>query len=171
MLVTQFAYLPKTRNIYFPGVRIKKILDDYNHHFSDSPNLNVSYKVVANKFAPISKIFRKKWHPVGSKEEFLATFTTEKWASLEPSERGTHTLRGCMTCQTKYHSLSQPFPIRSAQKKVKSPEISFNQDDMSTPTQFGAKLLREANSICQKKTIQQVIEETPKSRLSSNSNT
>ena len=54
-----------------------------------------------------------------------------------------------------------------------SPEISFTPEDLSSPENFGSKLLREANSISQakfKKSIQQVIEETPKSRLASPTN-
>jgi hypothetical protein len=51
----------------FPGVPIFKILNDYNHHFSDSPALKVTYKEVANKFSSITKIFSRKWRPNGSK--------------------------------------------------------------------------------------------------------
>jgi hypothetical protein len=89
-------------------------------------------------------------------KEYLASFATEKWASLELSEKATHTLRGCKTCETKYHALSQSFPAQSARKNVTSPEIAFSPDDHSTPTQFGSKLLREANSIYQTQ-IQQSI--------------
>ena len=71
----------------------------------------------------------------------------------------------CKICQTNYPSLSRSFPTR---KNMTSPEISFTPEDLSSPENFASKLLREANSISQakfKKSIQQVIEETPKSRL------
>ena len=94
-----------------------KILADYNQHFSDYPALKVTYKEVANKFSSITKMFSRKWHPNSSKQEYLCSFAIEKWTSLESSENTTHSIRACKACETKYHQLSQSFPLRSAQKK------------------------------------------------------
>jgi hypothetical protein len=72
----------------FPGVPIFKILNDYNHHFSDSPALKVTYKEVSTH--PSQKYLASKWFKRG----VLGFLATEKWASLELSEKATHTLRG-----------------------------------------------------------------------------
>ena len=121
------------------------------------------------KFLSITKVFGNKWHPTHSKKEFLTSFSIEQWSSIETSEKAAHTLQACKICQTKHPAISQSFPLRSSKhKKLKSPEINFTPQDLSNSIQFGSKLLKEADSICQtqfQKSVQQVIEETPRSSL------
>ena len=53
-------------------------------------------------------------------------------------------------------------------KAQTSPQISFSPDDMTSPSKFGSKMLKDANSISEnysQKSIQQVLEETPRARL------
>ena len=71
-------------------------------------------------------------------------------------------------CKEKYEFLSQSFPLLSRKKVATLPQISFSPEDLSSPAQFGSKLLEEANSICEthfQKSIEQVINVTPRSRL------
>ena len=53
-------------------------------------------------------------------------------------------------------------------KAQTSPQISFSPDNMTSPSKFGSKMLKDANSISEnysQKSIQQVLEETPRARL------
>jgi len=53
-------------------------------------------------------------------------------------------------------------------KTTKIPAIKFTKADLSTPTKFGRKVLRQLNTVAHttfKKSIQDVLVETPKSRI------
>lgn len=140
----------KTKKHTLPRGAYSQILSAYNEHFSDYPALKTTYGVAVKKFLSITKVFGNKWHPTHSKKEFLTSFSIEQWSSIEASEKAAHTLRACKICQTKHPALSQSFPLRSSKhKKLKSPEINFTPQDLSNLIQFGSKLLKEADSICQ----------------------
>ncbi len=100
---------------------------------------------------------------------FLTTFSPTSWVSVDPLEKSKHTLRGCKVCKEKHETLNQLFPLPSRSRKTaKCPQITFRPDDLSSPAQFGSKLLEDANSVSQspfQKPIQQVLEETPRSKL------
>ena len=94
-------------------------------------------------------------------------FCPEQCKSTDPQEKSKHTLRHCNVCREKHESLSQSFPMHRMKAQT-SPQISFSPDDMTSPSQFGSKMLKDANSISEnysQKSIQQVLEETPRARL------
>ena len=161
----------KTSQHKLPHGSMNKILHDYNQHFADTPQLKSTYTTASKKFQSITKIFGKKWYPHGAREDLLTTFSPSRWESIDPQEKCQHILRGCKVCKDKYESHSYAFPLSSRPKKAAKPvQISFSPEDISTPKQFGSKLLNEANSIYKthfQKSVQQVITETPRSRLTS----
>lgn len=147
--IHHFTTKYKTSQHKVPRGSITKILHDYNQHFSDTPELKSTYTIAVKKFLPITKIFGKKWFPHRAKEEFLTTFSPSRWTNLDPQEKSQHTLKECKICKSKYESHSHSFPLSSRRKKLSKPvRISFSPEDISTPKQFGSKLLSEANSLC-----------------------
>lgn len=147
-----------------------KILHQYNQHVVDTPALTTTYTVVSKKFQAITKIFGNKWHPNHAKEEFFNTFDLEQWKSTDPQEKCKHTLCGCKECQERHARITHLFPLLHRKKDTAktSPQISFSPKDLSSPPEFGLKLLEAANSISTthfQKPIQQVISETPWSRM------
>ena len=104
-------------------------------------------------------------HLYTAKTEFMATFSTKEWGSMNASEKAEHTLQSCKACHKKYISLSQSFPPKTP---MPPSEIKFSEGQLSTPTQFCSKLLKDADSICRTNfhtSIEQAIEATPQSRL------
>lgn len=136
-----------------------KIPQDYHQLFGDIPILKATYNVASKKFNAITKSFGCKWHPNDAKQSFLFTFSLNEWQTLASEEKSKHTLKGCEKCI--------PF-IVSQRRVAKLPQICFNTSDLSTLKQFGSKLLQEANELSEahfQKPIQQVLEQTPESKL------
>lgn len=144
------------------------VVEAYNKHFSEQGqcmhlSLDVAYKRVPQLFAS----FNKKWHPQSLLKTYLSVFSLEAWASLPLSEKNQHTLRNCAACSSKHLSLTRAFPCgRKASEKL--PEIKFDEQDLSSPSNFGKTALAKLNDICEKKfkmSIQGVLSETPRSKL------
>ena len=143
--IHHFTTKHQTKKHKLPRGAYTQILNDYNKQFSDYPALKLTYGVVAKKCVPITRAFGYKWYPSSSKNEFIGTFSTKKWDGINASEKAEHTLRSCKACHTKHFFLSQSFPLKTP---IPPSEIKFSQEQLSTPTQFCSKLLKDADSIC-----------------------
>ena len=99
-------------------------------------------------------------------ETFLSTFSICKWKQLPPNKKQDHSLHDCKACQNHCSELVNAFP--GSRKTTKLPLIKFTKADLSTPAKFGRKALRELNVLVEttfKKSIQDVLVETPKSKV------
>jgi len=56
--------------------------------------------------------FSKRWNPLESRLEYLATFSTQKWKELPETERKHHTLSKCDACALLYRNLQEAFPLK-----------------------------------------------------------
>lgn len=156
-----------TKQNKLPKGALSDTLRDYNSYFKEAPHLAVTYSTVNKKFLEITRRFSHRWNHKEDKKKFLKTFSVAEWKKLESSEKSKHSLRACQACENQHQNMSQTFP--GAKRWVtKPPQILFTKKDLSTPKQFGSKLLNEANSIATThfgKPIQEVLVETPKSKL------
>jgi len=159
--IHHFTTKHMTRTHKLPRGSYRKVIHEYNQHFADAPNLQTIYTVASNKFLPITRIFGKKWHPDGAKQVFITTFAPTSWVSIDTLEKSKHTLRACKVCEEKHEALNQSFPVASHSRKIaKCPQITLHPSDLSSPAQFGSKLLEQANSVSQshfQKPVQQVL--------------
>ena len=85
-------------------------------------------------------------------------------------KKNEHTLQQCTPCHTHHLSLTRAFPDKKSKPLLQHamPIIKFNEHDLSSEANLGKKALVELNSICEEqfqKPIQEVIAETPKSKL------
>ena len=149
-----------------------KVVDEYNKCFSQlRPQMHLSLTTAKKRVRQLLDEFNKKWHPQSQKDTFLSVFSLNSWSNLPLEEKNKHTLQDCSACFEQHLSLTRAFPCNKAFKtKLKSedPVISFNQQDLSSPSNLGKKALNELNAICEeqfKKSFQDVICETPQSKL------
>ena len=155
-----------TKRFQLPKGSYYKIMRDYNEHFSEVPKLQVTYSTAAKRFPTITRRFNERWHPAGARETFLTTFSICKWKQLPLNEKQDHSLHDCKACQNHSSELVNTFP--GSRKTTKLPLIKFTKADFSTPANFGRKALRELNVVAEttfKKSIQDVLVETPKSKV------
>ena len=155
-----------TKRFQLPKDSYYKIMRDYNEHFSEVPKLQVTYTTAAKRFPTIMWCFNERWHPAGARETFLTTFSICKWKQLPLNEKQDHSPHNCKACQNHSSELVNTFP--GSRKTTKLPLIKFTKADFSTPAKFGRKALRELNVVAEttfKKSIQDVLVETPKSKV------
>ena len=155
-----------TKGFLLPKGSYSKIMQEYNEHFSEVPELRVTYNTAAKRFTTITRRFNDRWHPAEARDTFLSTFSIWKWKQLPLNEKRDHTLRDCKACQNHSSELVNAFP--GSRKTTKVPLIKFTKADLSKPAKFGRKALRELNVVTQttfKKSIQDVLVETPKSQV------
>ena len=154
-----------TKRNRLPNGGMKLIFQKYNQHFENCESLQLTYNVAEQCFPRANRLFNLRWHPTVARHEFTNTFSTTAWNQLSQSEQHQHSVFSCRACEE--HPLTPTLPISSA-KKRKSTSISFTEKDLSCSSQFGRKALKELNAICKesfKKSVQDVITETPKSNL------
>ena len=134
-----------TKASQLPKGSYSKIMHDYNQHFSGVLQLQVTYATAAKRFNTITRRFNERWHPTEARESFLTTFSIYKWKQLPLDEKQNHTLSDCKACQNHSPILVNAFP--GSRKTTKVPVINFTKADLSTPTKFGRKVLRELNTV------------------------
>lgn len=54
--------------------------------------------------------FALKWKSASKRQDYLMTFTTQKWKKLAATERTRHTLENCMACAIQHAQLQESFP-------------------------------------------------------------
>ncbi len=164
--IRHFTKEQTTKNHYLPKGCTSRLVRNYNRHFTQTPRLQATYGIASKHFNTITRRFNNRWHPNKSREDYLKEFSIEKWEKLSTPEKTNHTLHDCKECQAQFPLLSAAFP--GPKKRVKTPAIAFSKNDLSTPKRFGRKVLRELNVLTERrfnKSIQDVIQETPKSRM------
>ena len=148
---------------------IAKVVEEYNKCFS--PQMHLSLTTAKKRVRQLLDKFNKKWHPQSLKDTFLNVFSLNSWTSLPLEEKNKHTLQDCSACSRQHLSLTRAFPCNKAVKtklKKDEPVISFNEQDLSSPSNLGKKALNELNAICEEQfhqSFQDVICETPRSKL------
>ncbi len=155
-----------TKRHQLPKGSVSTIVRNYNDHFTQTPGLQVTYGYGLKHFTRITQRFNKRWRSTKSRVDYLQEFSLEKWGRLSTPEKRNHSLHDCKHCQTQFPLLSAAFP--GPKKMVKTPAIAFSKTDLVTPQRFGRKVLRELNVVTQSrfnKSIQDVIQETPKSHM------
>lgn len=148
-----------------PRGSTKTILENYNHQFENHESLKLTYNVASKRFPTINRLFNQRWHPTEAREQFLDTFSATAWNQLSESEQQQHSAFTCKACAD--HPLTLTLP-KSSTKAKKKPTISFTKTELSSPSEFGRKALKELNAISKQtfnKSIQDVITETPRSKL------
>ena len=131
---------------------VPRMVDDYNQHFQNYPNLQLSYPVVVKKLPKLMSAFNKKWHPKEKRNSYLQTFSLDSWTTMvSEEEKNDHVVSSCNICHTKYRVVTSTFPgtppisIESSEP----PSITISAADMSSPRKLGRKVLAEMNPICQ----------------------
>lgn len=151
---------------------IVKVVDNLFSEFNSQMHLSLT--TAKKRIRQLLDEFNKKWHPQSLRDTFLSVFSLNSWTILPLEEKNKHTLKGCSACSKQHLSLTRAFPCNKAMKtklKNEDPVISFNEQDLSSPSNLGKKALRELNAICEeqfKKSVQDVICETPRSKLIKN---
>lgn len=164
--VRHFTQQQMTKRHQLPKGSGAKVVHNYNDHFSVTSSMQVTCSYGLKHFTRITQRFNNRWRSTKSRVDYLKEFSLEKWGRLSTPEKEKHTLHDCQECQMQFPLLSAAFP--GAKKKVKTPAVAFSKSDLSTPQKFGRKVLRELNVVTQtkfKKSIQEVIQETPKSHM------
>ena len=86
-------YLPSSCR--FPKGSMPNIVADYNNHFADNGNLQVTYNKASRKFPAIFQIFNRWWHLSETRVQYLTVFGVRAWNELLPEEKQQHTLQKC----------------------------------------------------------------------------
>ena len=147
---------------------IVKVVEEYNRRFSEQGAcMQLPIDIGHVRIRQLLSTFNKKWHPQSLKETFLSTFSLTAWTRLPLEEKSKHTLQNCSACHTQHLSLTRAFPDRKGNTKLqnKVPMITFNKQDLSSSDQFGKKALKAICGEQFNKTVQEVICETPRSKL------
>lgn len=142
------------------------VLDDYNQHFKDYPNIQLP-KSVLKRIPGLMKSFNKKWRPGKARSSYLTAFSKKSWDGVEEKEKKRHRVKDCHVCETKYQSLNSAFPAAPAHINSTT-TITFSSEELLSPRKLGRKVLGELSPICQGcfgTSPQEVLEMTPKSRL------
>ena len=117
----------------------------------------------------ILTFFNKKWYPNGQKQIFLDVFSINSWTKLSTDEKNEHTIKYWVACHTEHASLTKSVPYKRKESvSIKKPVIAFNEDDLSSSSNFGAKALKVLNTMCQQhlqSSASEVLSETPRSKL------
>lgn len=156
------------RQQYLLKASLVNVVEEYNTRFSEVPGMQLSLVVARRRIHSLLAAFNKKWHPESQKNTFLNIFSLTAWAHLTVQEKSKHSLRKCSSCRVQHVSLTRVFPDKSNTRLPNKPMIAFNEVDLSSPSNFGKKSLKELNAISEehfKQPIQHVIAETPQSKL------
>ena len=155
-----------------PDTSLEKVVEEYNKRYSESrPGMNLSLTTAKRRVHQLLADFNKKWHPQSQKNAFLSFFSLTSWVNLPLVDKNKHSLQDCSACHEQHLSLTKAFPVISKALKAKlkkNPTISFNERDLSSPSNLGKKALTELNAICEqqfKKSFEKVVCETPRSKL------
>lgn len=152
-----------------PHESLVKVVERYNIHFSEQ-QLQLSLDIAKKRVRPLLTLFTKKWYPESQKPIFLDTFSLNAWNHLPLEEKHKHSLQQCVACHTQQLSLTRAFPYKKGKAMLQheQPVIAFNEQDLASPSNLGRKALQQLNNICEdkfKRSVQDVITETPKSKL------
>lgn len=154
---------------YLSRASIVKVVEEYNRRFSVVPGMQLSLSVAHKRIRPVLAMFTRRWHPESQKDLFLNVFSLTSWLHLPLEEKSKHTLQKCSACNTQHVSLTRAFPVKKGKiRSQKQPIVAFHEHDLSSPSQFGKKALKELNAICTEnfeQSFQDVITETPRSKL------
>ena len=171
--VRQLSTKHLTKTIQLPRGVLPQIVREYNAHYTDHKKLQITYGLASKCFTAVCKHFNSRWHPQEMRESYLLTFNIEAWKALTQEEKEEHTLTHCEACHKYYSVLNSAFPVPPRQRrkiaKHSAPQtIKLSKRDFSTPQMLGGKILKELTNISQitfHKTAQEVLVDTPRSKL------
>ena len=87
--------------------------------------------------------FGKKWHPAGTREEYICTFSKFKWELLLKSLKVKHSLQKCEACYDNYFSFQQLFPEKPIY--CREAVVSIDMEQATLEKALTRKVLQDLN--------------------------
>ena len=93
----------------------------------------------------ILKIWGKRWNPTTCRQQYLDTFSTQRWKEMTVKQKDKHTLQKCNACLKSYKDLQMAFP-QGPYHDVEIVSINTEALDIIGKKEGTQKVLREINS-------------------------